>query len=112
MHTCIIPCKCSCRKKKLSNNPAVSANVAYGLVNVEPGTRGEGEYVTPDLLAIQSSGSQEPRYEGRVGHESVVYDLPVSQSSSPQPGVYAVPQCHETTQMNDQSLDNAYYIAT
>ena len=51
--------------------------------------------MTPDLLAIQSSDSQEPRYEGRVGHESVVYDSPASQSSSPQPLVYAVP--HETT---------------
>ena len=55
----------------------------------------EREYVIPDLLAIQSSDSQDPRYEGRVGHESVVYDLPVSQSSSPQSVVYAVP--HETT---------------
>ena len=73
--------------------------MAYGLINLEPGTRGgdsgEGEYVTPDLLAIQSSGSQEPRYKGRVGHESVVYDLPAGQSSSPQPVVYAVP--HEIT---------------
>ena len=87
----------------------MSANAAYGQVNPEPGTRGGGEYynniMIPDLLAIQSSGSQEPEYEGRVGHESVIYDLPVSQSSSPQPVVYAV--SHEITQMNDQSLDNA-----
>ena len=83
---------CSCRKKNLSsrNDLAVSANAAYGQVNVEPGTRGGGEYynnvMIPDLLAIQSSGSQDPEYEGRVGHESVIYDLPVGQS--PQPGVY------------------------
>ena len=70
--------------------------MAYGLVNMEISENERArEYVTPDLLAIQSSDSQEPRYEGRVGHESVVYDLPASQSSSPQPVVYAVP--HETT---------------
>ena len=65
--------------------------MAYGLVNLEISeNEREREYVIPDLLAIQSSGSQEPRYEGRVGHESVVYDLPASQS--PQSVVYAVPQ--------------------
>ena len=65
--------------------------MAYGLVNMEISeNEREREYVTPDLLAIQSSDSQEPRYKGRVGHESVVYDLPVSQS--PQSVVYAVPQ--------------------
>jgi hypothetical protein len=71
--------------------------MAYGLVNLETETEGEREYVIPDLLDIQSSGSQELRYEDRVhvGHESVVYDLPASQSSSPQPVVYAVP--HEIT---------------
>ena len=51
--------------------------MAYGLVNMEISeNEREREYVIPDLLAIQSSDSQEPRYEGRVGHESVVYDLP------------------------------------
>ena len=71
--------------------------MAYGLVSMETSeNEREREYVIPDLLAIQSSDSQEPRYEGRVGHESVVYDLPASQlSSSNQPLVYAVP--HETT---------------
>jgi hypothetical protein len=69
--------------------------MAYGLMNVEIEREGEREYVIPDVLDIQSSGGQEPRYEGRVGHESVVYDLPASQSSSPQPVVYAVP--HEIT---------------
>ena len=78
--------------------------MAYGLVNLQPGTEGgEGEYVVPDQLALQSSGSQEPRYEVRVGHESVVYDLPVSQSSSPQPVVYAIP--HDTTNRQTPSLD-------
>ena len=78
--------------------------MAYGLVSMEISeNEQEREYVIPDLLAIQSSGSQEPRYEGRMGHESVVYDLPVSQSSSPQPVVYAVP--HETT--SRQSLSQS-----
>ena len=96
---------CSCRKKKHSskNDFAVSANVAYGLVNLEPEREGGGEYVVPDELAIMSSHSQGPRYESRVGHESVLYDLPASQSSSPQSVVYAVP--HETTSRPTQSLD-------
>ena len=67
------------RKKKLSNKNdfAISPNMAYSLVNMEITARTvkmkEREYVIPDLLAIQSSDSQEPRYEGRVGHKSVVY---------------------------------------
>ena len=77
--------------------------MAYGLVNLEPEREGGGEYVVPDELAIMSSHSQGPRYEGRVGHESVLYDLPASQSSSPQPVVYAVP--HETTSRQTQSLN-------
>ena len=78
--------------QQAKNDFAISPNMAYGLVNMKIS---ENErYVIPDLLAIQSCGSQEPRYKNRVGHESVVYDLPVSQSS-PQPGVYALP--HEQT---------------
>ena len=87
------------RKISSKNDFALSANVAYGLVNIEGG----GEYVTPDELALQSmaSGSQEPRYESHVGRESVLYDLPASQSS-PQPTavVYAVP--HETVTRQNQ----------
>lgn len=77
--------------------------MAYGLVNLEPEREGGGEYMVPDELAIMSSHSQGPRYEGCVGHESVLYDLPASQSSSPQPVVYAVP--HETTSRQTQSLN-------
>ena len=80
--------------------------MAHGLVNMEISeNKREREYMIPDLLAIQLSGSQEPRYEGRVGHESVVYDLPASQSSSPQPVVYAVPHEINSRQSLSQSLD-------